>query len=275
MLVRLICASLCLGAFVVNSPAASERARLEVKLDEARSSFLFRAGPVKLPAGAGTQRLGSIERLEYAMPFSGAAVAFRLRVADPAGAELPGSLLQMASLERPPAKDVLCAEYPQRLFLAYSAPWLVPEFPGTGFALEKSDKLRFAGELHNPTGRDYAEAYIELRVYFRERAKSSWPVTSVTPFWIEASECGKPGYDLPVGRDVKRREFQAPRSGKILALAATGSEFTARLLVERLPGEVLADISRQPDGTFPLVNWMPRGCWARSASKSCLWAAGS
>lgn len=252
---------------MVNLAAAETKtATLSVKADD--SSLVFRAGPVKLPAGAGSQPAGFTRPLEYAVTRTGDAVAFRLRVTDASGAELPGRLLQLASIERRGQNDLLCPAQAQRLFLAYSAPWLVPEFPGIGFPLKQGDKIGFTGELHNPTDRDYPEVYIELRMYFRERGKSQWPVTSAVPMWIEVSDCGQPPRDLAAGHQVKRREFQAPRSGKILALAATGSEYTARLLLERLPSEVLADVTRrepgtgtpwQADGAFPLVNWMPRG----------------
>jgi hypothetical protein len=245
---------------VVTARAAETKsATLQVKLEEATSSLLFRAGPVKLSAGGGVQRLGFAPPLEYTMPLSGAAVAFRLRLVDASGAEVPGGLLLHASLENQGRKDLLCPGRPERLFLAHSAPLTLPEFPGIGFPVEVGDKIRFRGELDDRAEDDYHRVYVELRMYYRERGKSKLPVASAIPLWIEAGECGAEGYDLPPGREVKRREFQAPRNGKILALAATGSEYAVRLLLERLPSEMLADLAWQADGAFPLVNWMPRG----------------
>jgi len=239
--------------------AETNSATLQVKLEEATSSLLFRAGPVKLSSAGGTQRLGFAPPLEYTMPLPGAAVAFRLRLADASGAEVPGPLLLHASLENQGRKDLLCPGQPERLFLAYSAPLTLPEFPGIGFPVEQGNRMRFLGELHNPTEHDYPEVYVEIRMYYRERGKSKLPVASAIPLWIEAGECGAERYDLPPGREVKRREVQAPRNGKILALAATGSECAVRLLLERLPSEMLADLAWQAEGAFPLVNWMPRG----------------
>ena len=257
---RVLCAFWCLCILVASGPAAeSNSATLQVKLEEATWSLLFRAGPVKLPAGGGVQRLGFAPPLQYTMPLSGAAVAFRLRLADASGAEVPGRLLLHASLENQRRKDLLCPGQPERLFLAYSAPLTLPEFPGIGFPVEVGEGIRFRGELDDRAGGDYPEVYVEIRMYYRQRGKSKLPVASAIPLWIEAGECGAEGYDLPPGREVKRREFQAPRSGKILALAATGSEYAARLLLERLPSEMLADLPRQADDAFPLVNWMPHG----------------
>ena len=257
---RVLCALWCLCIPVVSGPAAETKsATLQVKLEEATSSLLFRAGPVKLAAGGGVQRLGFAPPLEYTMPLPGAAVAFRLRLADAAGAEVPGRLLLHAALENQGRKDLLCPGQPERLFQAYSAPLTLPEFPGIGFPVEVGDKIRFRGELDDRAGDDYPGVYVELRMYYRERGKDKLPVASAIPLWIEAGECGADGYDLPPGREVKRREVQTPRSGKILALAATGSEYAVRLLLERLPSETLADLAWQAEGAFPLVNWMPRG----------------
>lgn len=240
-------AALCV---LLAAGSACAQARLAVTRDDASSTLLLRAGPVKMPSGAAAQ----MGPLEFQSPLSGWAVSFGLRVTDEKRGELPGKLLRQAVLETAARDDVLCPKRPERFLNGFTAPSGLPEFPGLGFAMEAGDKLRLAAAVTNGGAQDYDAVYVEITVGFRERGKSTLPVTAVVPLWLDSGGCTA----AKATDDVVRQEYTLPVAGKFLAAAGDATRFGKRLLLERLPGSILADLGRQRAGTFALANWMPR-----------------
>ncbi len=232
----------------------AEGARLEVEELAGENAFLVRVGPVSLPAGSSHHDVAQAPDQLLEIPFDGWLTAYRPRLADAEGHELPGRLLHHVAFWNTDRSDFLCPNKEEHIFGAGGEmnEWI--PVPGFGYRVAPGDRIRVSTMFHNPTARDYPEVYLEVRVE-RARAGEGEPLRGVYPTWFDVRACGESDYDLPPGRSVTRGELEIPVAGRLLGVGGHMHDYGVELTLERLtPGHPIATLTPETDDHGRIVS---------------------
>lgn len=225
----------------------AEQARLEVRPGPGARTLTFRVGPLPLPAGADHHAVAQAPEFFWDVPFDGWLVAYRPRLVDAAGNELPGRLLHHVGFWHTTRPDFLCPEKPEHIFGAGGEMNEWPAVPGFGYRVGKGERVRVDTMFHNPTETDYPEVYLEVLVEY-VRADDGLPLRNYYPAWFDVQRCRDSSYDLRPGENVTSAEIPVRYEGVLLGVGGHLHDYGLLLrLVNVSRNEKVAELVAQRD----------------------------
>ncbi len=141
-----------------------------------------------------------------------------------------------------------------------------PGVPGYGYRVQKSDTIRIATMVHNPTDTNYPETYLEVRVEYRPATeKPEGALKNVYPAWFDVMECRSSGYELAAGKSVTAGEVPLNYTGTLLGVGGHLHDYGRELrLVNLTRKEEIARLESTLDAqgrilSMPVETFYERG----------------
>jgi len=239
--------------------------KLEAKDDAAARTILLRVGPMKLPAQSDHMAVAEPPDLYWAVPIDGWLVGYHPQLVDAAGNTVPGRLLHHVAFWNTRRSDFLCTNKEEHIFGAGGEMNDWPVVPGYGYRVHRGERIRIETMVHNPTGTDYPQTYLEVRIDYRTRGSEATAIKSVYPAWLDVMQCGHSGYDLKPGPSTTTGEIAVKYSGALLGVGGHMHDYGQRLVLqnETRKEEVAAlDAKLDPSGrilSMPVKTFFDRG----------------
>jgi hypothetical protein len=205
-------------------------AKIEIQNDATTELLTVRLGPVNLPAHADHMAVAQPERQFFAIPFDGWLMAYHPRLTDARGTTLPGVMLHHVAVYNTRRSDFLCPSNEEHIFGAGSEMKDWDAVPGFGYRVHPQDGIRVSTMFHNPTGTDYPQTYLEVKINYRlaQRAR----LKSVYPAWFDVKQCADSDYDLSPGKNVASGTMQVQYSGVLLGVGGHMHDYGRQLVFE-------------------------------------------
>lgn len=228
-------------AAVSSNTASAQEPTLRLKHDAARSELVFTIGPLQLPTGEHHAHGAQPRTQAVVIPVEGYLHGFTTEMVDAAGNALPSVLLHHVNIMAPERRE-LFSNIMQRVGAAgaETGPINLPRV--IGYPVARGDSLVFTAMFHNPTGTEYHNA--ELRVRMRYSSASSvLPKLAIQPFYVDVMPpAGTHAFTLPPGKSSKSWEGRPAIPGRILGLGGHMHKYGTSLRFENVTtGKILWD----------------------------------
>lgn len=230
---------------VEESPLVQMRpdAELAMYVDEESGELVLELPPVDIPAhGAdgGHGHSGHVtDALIGRIPEAGWMRGFRTELVDANGDTVPSVLLHHMNLMTPDRRE-LFSPIMQRVAAAghETAPVTLPRM--LGYPVAAGERLLLKAMVHNPTGTDYANVRVRVRIPFT-RGDARFAPMHVFPFYLDVMPpAGIHAYDMPPGRSEQSWEGSPAVEARILALGGHLHKYAEVLRLEDVTaGKVL------------------------------------
>jgi len=237
--------------------------KLDVKDNAAAQVMTLRVGPLNLPAHSGHMAVAQAPDLYLTIPFDGWIVAYHPRLTDANGEMIPPKMLHHVAFWNTARSDFLCPNKEEHIFGAGGEMNDWPVLPGFGYRVQPGERIRINTMFHNPTGTDYPQAYIEVRMEYR-RAETGEVWRSVYPAWFDVERCGSSSYDLAAGINVTAGEFTVGYAGMLLGVGGHLHDYGERLVLENITRkEQIATLNSELDPAGQILS-MPIATFTNS-----------
>jgi hypothetical protein len=241
-------------------PAGSEFVRVRNHPDERAADFLI--GPLNLPADMGHLRLP----IQVAsMPVDGWLHGFEAVMEDGQGNALPMDLLHHVNFIDPDKRDVFSPI--ARRVLAAGRETSQKRMPTLlGYPIQAGDRLIISSMFANPTGADFAEAYLRVRIFYSLEEDGFMQPRDVYPFYLDVmGPVGAKDFPVPPGKTVHAYEASPVIEGRILGIGGHLHDFATVLRLEDVTeGKVIWEAEPEYDAAGRL----------KGVSESRLWMTG-
>jgi hypothetical protein len=244
--------------------AAHKVASVHTDIREEAGALLLRLGPFRLPARTDHMDAAQAPDSYFEVPFDGWFTAYFPRLVNQAGERLPGRLLHHVALWNTERSDFLCPNKEEHIFGAGGEMNEWPALPGFGYPVRRGERIRVNTMFHNPTAQDFPAVWLEVRMEYQSAGQGE-ALRSVYPAWFDVKECGRSGYDLPEGRDLRSGRFRLNYSGTLLGVGGHLHDYGQRLefthLTRKQPIATLA-ADLDPRGllrSMPIADFTARG----------------
>ncbi len=224
-------------------PDASEFVRVENRTDERIVDYVI--GPLNLPADMGHLRL-PIQVAE--IPVDGWLHGFEVRMEEPGGEALPMDLLHHDNFIDPDKRDVFAPI--ARRVIAAGRETSEKRLPALlGYPIEAGDRLVISSMFANPTGRDVAEAYLRVRIFYSLEEDGFMQPRDVYPFYLDVmGPVGAKDFPVPPGKTVHAYEASPVIEGRILGIGGHLHDYATVLRLEdATDGKVLWEAEPEYD----------------------------
>lgn len=144
-------------------------------------------------------------------------VGAQAQLTDAAGADVnmaSGAMLHHIVVFNHGRNDLLCRRWPERAFASGNerTPMRLPG--GDGYRIDSKDQWSTLIDLMN-MGMQPRTLFVDVTYrYTRTRG-----TRAVRPLWLDMNECGNSEYAIPAGLSDSHRDFRAPISGRLVAVA--------------------------------------------------------
>jgi hypothetical protein len=249
-----------MGLSAPELPSGSEYVNVENHLDERVADFII--GPLDLPAGMMHLRL-PIQMAE--MPVDGWLHGFEVTMEDGQGNEIPMDLLHHVNFIDPDKRDVFAPI--ARRVLAAGRETSRKRLPALiGYPVQEGDRLLISAMFANPTGRDFPEAYLRVRLSYSLEEDGFMQPRDVYPFYLDVmGPVGAKDFPVPPGRTVHAYEATPAVEGRILGIGGHLHDYATVLRLEDVTeGKVIWEAEPRFDGEGRLTG----------VSESRLWMTG-
>jgi hypothetical protein len=196
----------------------SKTAKLTVADNPAVHEMVVRVGPVSLSPYADHMTVAQPPTLWLTIPFDGWLTAYHPSLTDTKGHLLPNKLLHHVAFYDSARPDLLCSNKEEHIFGAGAEMNDWPMISGFGYRVRKGDRIRISTTFGNPTAKNYADVFLQVRVEYQLLNESGVELKDIYPAWFNVMECGESGYDLNPGESTKTGQFKLRYSGKLLGV---------------------------------------------------------
>lgn len=202
------------------------------------------------------------------MPVDGWMHGFEAVMEDAEGNELPLELLHHVNFIDPDHRELFSPI--ARRVLAAGRETQRQELPRLlGYPITSSDRMLISAMFANPTGRDYPEAYLRVRVFYSAEDEGFIAPRDVYPFYLDVmGPVGDKDFPVPPGRTEMTWEGSPAIQGRILGIGGHLHDFGKEIRFEDVTtGKVLwrAEAIRDESGR---VTGVPTGkLWWRGGLK--------
>jgi len=241
-------------------PAESEYVKVANHQEERVADFVI--GPLDLPAGMMHLRL-PIQMAEIQV--DGWLHGFEVTMEDGQGDALPMDLLHHVNFIDPDKRDVFAPI--ARRVLAAGRETSRKKLPALiGYPIQKGDRLLISAMFANPTGRDFPEAYLRVRISYSLEEDGFMQPRDVYPFYLDVmGPVGAKDFQVPPGRTVHAYEATPAIEGRILGIGGHLHDYATVLRLEDVTdGKVIWEADPQYDDEGRLTG----------VSESRLWMTG-
>lgn len=221
--------------------AGAQEPTLRLEHVAASSELIFTIGPLHLPAGDHHAHGEQPKTQAVAIPVEGYLHGFTTEVVDAEANPLPSVLLHHVNIISPERRE-LFSNIMQRVGAAgaETGPVLLPKL--IGYPVSRGDSLIFTAMFHNPTGTDYQDAELRVRMKYSS-ASSIVPRLAIQPFYVDVMPpAGYHVFELPPGKSSRSWEGNPAIPGRILGLGGHLHKYGTALRFENVTtGKVLWD----------------------------------
>ena len=258
----LVVGPLCLVAVaLVQSPPPVPVA---VRVDSARREVVITAGPYRLPPNPPHMHDEMDHEPEdllvqqFTWPITTWIRGFRLQVVDPAGRQLPRSLMHHMSMMNFDRREVV---YPivERLLGAGRETGDVVMPRTAGVPISAGHRLGLYIMWDNQTGMEVPAAYLRVAIPWISPRQVPKPAAAL-PFLVDVNFVfgGHNSFTVPPGRSTRTYDFSVPLAGHLLAAGGHLHDHgTSLRLEDTRSGKTLVRIRPKRDGDGRIVG-MPR-----------------
>ena len=229
----------------VASTAWAQEPTLRLKHDAANSELVFTIGPLHLATGEHHAHGAQPKTQGIVLPVTGYLHGFTTEMVDEAGNQLPSELLHHVNIMAPQRRE-LFSNIMQRVGAAgaETGPVMLPKL--IGYEVQRGDSLLFTAMFHNPTGTEYHNAELRLRMKYSP-ATSIIPRLAIQPFYVDVMPpAGTHAFTLTPGKSSKSWEGRPAVPGRVLGLGGHMHKYGTALRFENVTtGKVLW--STKPD----------------------------
>jgi hypothetical protein len=235
---------------------------LEVADDKAGQTLTVKLGPLNLPAHSDHASVAQPANQFLVIPFDGWLVAYHPRLADSAGAALPGRMLHHVAFWNVNRPDFLCPNKEEHVFGAGGEMNDWPVVPGFGYRVRQGDRIRISSMFHNPTDTSYPQVFLEVKMEYR---LASALVKSIYPAWFDVTQCGDSDYDLKPGHSVTSATFKMDYSGILLGVGGHMHDYGRQMMLESVTRQApIATLDAKADEkgrllSMPIANFASQG----------------
>lgn len=194
-------------------------------------------GPVALGSGMAHLRLP----IQMAtLPVDGWLHGFEVSMEDPSGAAIPMETLHHVNLIDPDARD-LFSPIARRVVAAgrETAEQQLPRL--IGYPVQQDDRVLISVMFANPTGADFPEARLRVRLHYSLEGDGVIEPRNVYPFYLDVmGPVGRKDFAVPPGRSTRAWEGSPAVPGRVLAIGGHLHDYASVLrLVDVTTGTVL------------------------------------
>lgn len=230
------------------------------RIDASRHEVSFDVGPFDVPAmnmrgmAQSTMQMDHDESVrtlyQFTWPVDGYAKGFRVEVRDARGKLLPSSLLHHVTGVNLDRREYIYSAT-ERLFGVGKETQAVMLPGNLAVPLQKGQRIGYYVGWNNDTGKDLKALTVKVVMTFAP-ASVTRDLTAVLPFWLDVNNevGGTNTFDLPPGKSLKRFEFTAPASGRILGVSGHLHDYgVAMQLEDAESGAVLVRLAASRDAS--------------------------
>jgi hypothetical protein len=99
-----------------------------------------------------------------------------------------------------------------------------------GYPVEKGDRMLISAMFANPTGTDYPEAYLHVRLKYSREGDGWFEPRDVFPFYLDVmGPVGPKGFAVPPGHTVRSWEGSPAVDGRILGIGGHLHDYATKL----------------------------------------------
>ncbi len=210
---------------------------VRVENDPSERAVDFVVGPLDLPATMGHLRL-PIQVAE--IPVDGWLHGFEATMEDGAGNAIPMDLLHHVNFIDPDKRD-LFAPIARRV-LAAGRETREKKLPSVlGYPIEAGDRMIISSMFANPTGTDFPEAYLRVRIFYSLEEDGFVQPRDVYPFYLDVmGPVGAKSFPVPPGKTVHAYEASPAVEGRIVGIGGHLHDYATALRLEDVTeGKVL------------------------------------
>lgn len=216
-------------------PAGGDIVRVENRPDERFVDFVI--GPLDLPADMGHLR-PPVQVAE--IPVDGWLQGFEVTMEAAGGGALPMDLLHHVNFIDPDKRDVFASI--ARRVIAAGRETSEKKLPALlGYPIEAGDRMIISSMFANPTGTDFAEAYLRVRIFYSLEEDGFMQPRDVYPFYLDVmGPVGAKDFAVPPGKTVRAYEASPAIEGRILGIGGHLHDYATVLRLEDVTeGKVL------------------------------------
>ena len=225
-------------------PDGGDFVRVENRPDERFVDFVI--GPLDLPADMGHLR-PPVQVAE--IPVDGWLQGFEVTMEDAGGGALPMDLLHHVNFIDPDKRDVFASI--ARRVIAAGRETSAKKLPALlGYPIEAGDRMIISSMFANPTGTDFPEAYLRVRIFYSLEEDGFMQPRDVYPFYLDVmGPVGAKDFAVPPGKTVRGYEASPAIEGRILGIGGHLHDYATVLRLEDVTeGKVLWEAEPEYDG---------------------------
>lgn len=210
----------------------SELVRVEALEDQGVVEVVV--GPVDLPSGMGHLRL-PIQLARF--PLDGWIHGFEVEMRAPDGRELPRELLHHVNLIDPDSRELFSPT--ARRVMAAGNETRTQRLPGLlGYPIDAGTRLLVVSMFSNPTGRDYEDATLRVRLFFSGEGEGVLRPLDIYPFYVDVmGPVGEKDFPVPPGRTQRTWEGSPAIDGRLLAIGGHLHRYAVEIRLEDVTEE--------------------------------------
>ncbi|MBT8479881.1 MAG: hypothetical protein KJO06_13260 [Gemmatimonadetes bacterium] len=216
-------------------PAGGDFVRVENDPGERAVDFVL--GPMDLKSNMAHLRL-PIQIAE--LPVDGWLHGFEATMEDGDGNAIPMDLLHHVNFIDPDKRDVF-EPIARRIIAAGRETHEKKLPPLLGYPIEAGDRMIISSMFANPTGTDYPEAYLRVRIFYSLEEDGFMQPRDVYPFYLDVmGPVGAKSFAVPPGKTVHAYEASPAVEGRILGIGGHLHDYATALRLEDVTeGKVL------------------------------------
>ncbi len=263
---RLLLALVALSALAVaqhDHMHMSSSAAVKVDDNLADHVLTVELGPLNLPARTPHDKAEQMPPRTLEIPFDGWITAYHPSLVTPDGRPIPGRLLHHVAFWNTDRADFLCPNKDEHIFGAGGEMNDWPALPGFGYRVHKGDRIRITTMFHNPTGTDYPQTILRVKM---EYAPAGANIKSVYPAWFDAEKCGESDFPLQASGTKVQAILPINYSGRLLGVGGHMHDYGELLTLEKSKPAVdrIATLPAKLDDqghiqSMPIVTFLDRG----------------